>query len=161
MDITLIDEARKRGLGLNRRVLLLFVFLVSLMVLLPNCGKKGPPFLTKSKFSLRVDQLKAERENGRILLKGYVRGENEEISSVTGCRVYQAWYTMDNPPCEGCPIEMKDFKEIKEKVVSGDRFNYEVLDVEKKGIHFFQVRLMGKDGALGPPSDKTKFMIDD
>ena len=135
--------------------------LVALMTVLPNCGKKGPPFLTKSKLSLRVDQLKAERENGRILLKGYVRGEDKIVSGVIGCRVYHAWYTMDNPPCEGCPIEMAVFKEIKEKVVSGDRFNCELLDVEKKGIHFFEVRLMGRDGEVGPPSDKTKLMIDD
>ena len=154
--------AKKGAARLNRLpVFLLAAFLVALMALLPNCGKKGPPFLTKSKLSLRVDQLKGEWENGRVLLKGYVRGENKVISSVTGCRVYHAWYPMDNPPCEGCPIEMAGFKEIKEKVVSGDRFNCEVPDVEKKGIHFFEVRLMGRDGAVGPPSDKVKLRIDD
>jgi predicted small lipoprotein YifL len=154
--------ARKGGPGLNRwPVFFLASFLAALIALLPACGKKGPPFLTESKLSLRVDQLKAERENGRILLKGYVRGEDKIVSSVTGCRVYHAWYTMDNPPCEGCPIEMTGFEEIKEKVVSGDRFNCEILDAEKKGIHFFEVRLMGKNGALGPPSDKAKFTIVD
>jgi len=154
--------ARKGRAGLNRLpVFLLASFLAALIALLPACGKKGPPFLTESKLSLRVDQLKAEWENGRVLLKGYVRGEDKIISSVTGCRVYHAWYTMDNSPCEGCPIEMTGFEEIKEKVVSGDRFSCEIPGVEKKGIHFFKVRLMGKNGALGPPSDKTKLMIDD
>jgi len=153
---------RKGRTGLNLLpVFLLAALAAVLMMLLPGCGKKGPPFLTESKFSLRVDQLKAERENGRILLKGYVRGEDKIVSSVTGCRVYHAWYTMDNPPCEGCPIEMTGLEEIKEEVISGDRFNCEILDVEKKGIHFFEVRLMGKDGALGPPSDKAKFTIVD
>ena len=163
MDRTLIDEEKKKGAAVLNRlsVFLLAALLAALMALLSNCGKKGPPFLTQSKLSLRVDQLKGERENGRVLLKGYVRGEDEVISSVTGCRVYSAWYPMDNPPCEGCPIEMKGFKEIKEKVVSGDRFNCEVLDVEKKGIHFFEVRLMGRGGAVGPPSDKVKLQIED
>ncbi|MCJ7686014.1 MAG: hypothetical protein MUO68_17160 [Desulfobacteraceae bacterium] len=162
MDRKPMHAAKKRAVRLNRLSLfLLAALLVALMALLPNCGKKGPPFLTESKLSLRVNQLKGEWENGRVLLKGYVRDENEEISSVTGCKVYHAWYPMDNPPCEGCPIEMAGFKEIKEKVVSGDRFNCEVPDVEKKGIHFFEVRLMGRDGAVGPPSDKVKLRIDD
>ena len=162
MDRTLIDEVKKGRAVLNRLpVVLLVSLLIVFMAILPKCGKKGPPFLTRMKFSLKVDQLKAERENGRIFLKGYVRDENQGISNVTGCRVYHVWYTMDNPPCEGCPIEMNNFEEIKEKVVSGDRFKYEVPDVEKKGIHFFEVRLMGKNGALGPPSGKAKLRIDD
>ena len=162
MDKTLIYPARKGRARLNRiSVFLSAALLVALMTVLPNCGKKGPPFLTKSKFSLRVDQLKAEKENGRLFLKGSVRGEDKIVSGVIGCRVYHAWYSMDNPPCEGCPIEMAVFKEIKEKVVSGNRFNYEVLDVEEKGIHFFEVRLMGRGGAVGPPSGKAKFRIDD
>jgi len=131
------------------------------MVLLPGCGKKGPPCLSKVKLSLRVDQLKGEWKNGRVLLKGYVRGENNVISRVTGCRVYHAWYPMDSPPCEGCPIQMTGFKEINEQVVSGDRFNCEVPGVKKKGIHFFEVRLIGRDGAVGPTSDRVKLKIED
>lgn len=162
MDRKPMYAAGKGGVGLNRLpVFLLAAFLAALMALLPDCGKKGPPFLTQSKLPLRVDQLKGEWENGRVLLKGYVRGEDKIISSVTGCRVYHAWYPMNNPPCEGCPIEMKGFKEIRGKVVSDDQFDCEVLDVEKRGIHFFEVRLMGMDGAVGPPSDKVKLKIED
>ena len=154
--------AKKGEAGLNRlSVFLSAAFLAVLMVLLPNCGKKGPPFLTESKLSLRVDQLKGEWKNGLVLLKGYVQGEDKIISSVTGCRVYHAWYPTDNPPCEGCPIEMSDFKKINEKIISGDRFSCEIPGVEKKGIHFFEVRLMGKDEVLGPPSGKAKLRIDD
>ena len=117
--------------------------------------------MTKSEFSLRVDQLKGKWENGRVLLNGYVRGEDKVISRVTGCRVYHVWYSMDNPPCGGCPIEMTGFKGIRGKVVSADRFNCEVPGVDKKGIHFFEVRLMGKNGAVGPPSNKVRLKIKD
>ena len=161
MDRKPMYAARKRSAGLNRLpVFFLAAFLAALIALLPACGKKGPPFLTESKLSLRVDQLKGEWENGRVLLKGYVQGEDKEISRVTGCKVYHALYPMDNPPCEGCPIEMSDFKKINEKIISGDRFSCEIPGVEKMGIHFFEVRLMGKDGALGPPSDKVKLRIE-
>ena len=161
MDGKPMYAAKKGRAGLNGPPLfLLAVLLAALMALLPNCGKKGPPFLTENKLSLRVDQLRGEWENGRVLLKGYVPGEDKEICLVTGCRVYREWYPMDNPPCEGCPIEMTGFKEIKEKVVSGDRFNCEVLDVEKGGIWFFEVRLVGSHGAIGPPSERAKVTID-
>ena len=162
MDRTLIDEAKKGAAGLNRLPVFLLAALAAVfMVLLPACGKKGPPFLPEKKLVTKVDRLTGKWENGKVRLEGYIEGDDKRRSDVTGCRVYHAWYPMDNPPCEGCPIEMTGFKEIKEKVVSGDRFNCEVLDVEKKGIHFFEVRLMGRGGAVGPPSDKVKLQIED
>ena len=140
---------------------LLAAFAAVFMVLLPACGKKGPPFLPEKKLVTKVDRLTGKWEDGKVRLEGYIEGDDKRRSDVTGCRIYHTWYPMDNPPCEGCPIEMKDFKEIKEKVVSGDRFNYEVLDVEKKGVWFFQVRLVGRNGAVGPPSERVKVTIDD
>lgn len=162
MDRKPMYAGRKGTARLNRLpVFLLAAVLAALMALLPNCGKKGPPFLTESKLSLRVDQLKGEWENGSVLLEGYVRGENEVISRVTGCRVYHVWYPMDNPPCEGCPIDMADFRDIKEMEISGDRFTCEIPGVKKKGIWFFEVRLIGSHGALGPPSERVKVTIND
>ena len=141
-------------------VFLSAAFAAVFMVFLPACGKKGPPFLPERKFTIKVDRLTGKWDNGKISLEGYVKGDDKRRSDITGCRVYHAWYTKDNPPCEGCPIEMRDFKEIKEKVVSGDRFKCEVIDVDKKGIWFFQVRLVGRNGAVGPPSERVKVVID-
>jgi len=141
-------------------ILFLAVFAAALMALLPACGKKGPPFLPEKKLLLRVDQVEGKWRDGRAFLEGYVGGGEEQISGVTGCRVYHAWYPADNPPCEGCPIEMSGFKEINEKIISGDRFSCDVPGVEKKGIWFFEVRLIGRSGAVGPPSDRIKLKIE-
>jgi len=108
-----------------------------------------------------VDRLTGKWENGKVWLEGYIEGDDKKRSDITGCRVYHTWYPVDNPPCEGCPIEMPDFKEIKEMEISGDRFTCEIPGVKKKGIWFFEVRLIGRNGALGPPSERVKVTIDD
>ena len=162
MHISATYEENRGAARLNRTPLFLMVaFAAVLMVLLPGCGKKAPPFLPEKKFPLRVDQLEGKWEKGRVVLGGYVRAEDKELSHVKGCRVYHSWYPVDDPPCETCPIEMAGFEVIKEKVVSDNRFNCEILDAKKKGIWFFEVRLIGRNGALGPPSDKVKLRIND
>ena len=153
--------ARKGQAGLNRLPVFLLAALAAVfMVLLPACGKKGPPFLPEKKIITKVDRLTGKWENGTIRLEGYIEGDDKRRSDVTGCRIYSVWYPVDNPPCEGCPIEMKDFKEIKEMEISGDRFTCEIPGVKKKGIWFFEVRLIGSHGAIGPPSDKVKLNIE-
>ena len=141
-------------------VFLLIVFAAVLMVLFPGCGKKGPPFLPQHKLNSKVDRLSGKWKDGHVVLDGYVPGEDKKRSDVTGCRIYHAWYSAENLPCEGCPIEMSGFKEINNKIISGDRFNCDIPGIEKRGIWFFEVRLVGKGGALGPPSERVKVTID-
>ena len=162
MDRMLIDEARKGTAGLNRLPVFLLAALAAVfMVLLPACGKKGPPFLPEKKLVTKVDRLTGKWENGKVRLEGYIEGDDKRRSDVTGCRIYRVWYPVDNPPCEGCPIDMADFRDIKEMEISGDRFTCEIPEVKKKGIWFFEVRLIGRNGALGPPSERVKVTIDD
>ena len=161
MDRTLIDAAKKGRAGLNRLPVFLLAALVAVfMVLLPACGKKGPPFLPEKKIITKVDRLTGKWENGTIRLEGYIEGDDKRRSDVTGCRVYHVWYSVDNPPCDGCPIDMADFRNIKEMEISGDRFTCEIPGVKKKGIWFFEVRLIGSHGAIGPSSDKVKLNIE-
>jgi len=130
------------------------------MVLLSACGMKGPPFLPEKKLVTKVDRLTGKWENGKVRLEGYIEGDDKRSSDVTGCRIYRVWYPVDNPPCDGCPIDMTDFRDIKEMEVLGDRFACEIPGVKKKGIWFFEVRLIGRNGALGPLSERVKVMID-
>ena len=161
MDRKPMYAARKRAVGLNRLPVFLLAALAAVfMVLLPACGKKGPPFLPEKKLVTKVDRLTGKWKNGKVRLEGYIAGDDKKRSDVTGCRVYHAWYPMDNPPCEGCPIEMADFIDIKEMEISGDRFTCEIPGVKKKGIWFFEGRLIGSHGAIGPPSERVKVMID-
>ena len=146
---------------MNRLPLFLLVaFAAFFMVLFSGCGKKGPPFLPEKKLTVRVDRLTGKWEDGQVRLKGYIKGDDKKGSDIASCRIYHAWYPADNPPCEGCPIEMTGFNKTMEMEVSGDQFTCDIPGVEKKGIWFFEVRLIGSNGAAGPPSERIKLNIE-
>ena len=141
----------------------LVIFGLVFLVLLA-CGKKGPPFLPERNIPLKVQQLTGEWKNGTVFLKGKVaafRGQNRDRSEVKGCRVYHAWYALEKPPCEGCPVDYSGYREINDEVLRGEGFLCELSVNTKKGIHFFEVRLIGRNGVIGPSSNRLKLTIDD
>jgi len=145
----------KQGVVLG---LLLSVFFMSAF-----CGKKGPPFLPEKEIPFRVEQLKAVCDRDVFYLKGTVfgpQGPVGDFSNITGCRIYHACYDLDNPPCEGCPIDYGPFKEIKGEIVAQGNFSCRVPIKKTKGIHFFKVCLMGPRGETGPFSDRAKLVIE-
>jgi len=147
--------------ALSRISAVLLFLLVSavLMALFPACGKKGPPFLPDKKLAAKVDGLSGKWVDGRIRLEGTIEG-GDMGSEIAGCAIYHAWYPEDHPPCEGCPIEMRAFTDTVETTVSGDCFTCDISVAEKKGIWFFEVRLTGSRGAVGPPSERIRVKIE-
>jgi len=103
-----------------------------------------------------VDNLKVSWQKGIVILEGTVKSEDLDRDRITGCRVFSVWYSIDNPPCETCPIEMNTFQEIQGKVVEGTKFRCEIEKGKRTGITYFQVRLMGRGGRDGPLSDRVK-----
>jgi hypothetical protein len=128
-----------------------------------SCGRKAPPFIPKERVHLRVTQLKGEWAKSGVVLKGRVavpQGGEKEISQITGCRVYHARFSLGNPPCETCPIQYKTYTEIEGEVIQGDRFSSRLKKEKKKGVHFFEVRLISRRGSPGPSSNRVKLTID-
>ena len=120
------------------------------------CGKKSPPFLTAYPVPPRVDSLRVAWTEGIVSLEGSITRESLSEEEITGCRVFGIWYSIDDTPCETCPVEMKTFQEIQGKVVEGTTFRCEIKKEKKEGVFFFQVRLLGRGGTVGPPSDMVK-----
>lgn len=146
------------------RPALLLVTLGLILLSSAPCGKKGPPFLPQRVMPLRVTELKAEREKGGVFLRGRVvgpKGKSRETAEVEGCQVYHARYSISGAPCEGCPIEYGDPKVIKGELITGEGFQCQVPGIERGGIHFFQVLLIGRDGAVSAPSERAKLIIGD
>ena len=137
--------------GKNFLLALLSVLVLSCF----GCGKKGPPFLPAHPVPPRVDNLRVAWKEGTVTLEGTVKGEGLE-ERITGCRVFSVWYSKDDAPCETCPIEMKTFQEIQGKVVVGTTFKCEMEKKKQAGITYFQVKLLGRGGVVGPPSDMVK-----
>ena len=147
----------------QRYAVSLFVFGIALLALL-GCGKKGPPFMPKEDIPLKIIHLTGDWKNGVVFLKGHVASHKisgKKTTDVLGCRVYGARYDLKDPPCEGCPIEYRFIREIKADVISGDEFYCQVPDIVREGVHFFKVHLLGRKGALGPPSNGVRVVIDD
>jgi len=145
-----------------RRGLLLVIYGVGLLGLVA-CGKKGPPFVPKTNPNFSVTQLTAERMDGNVGLSGrlLIHGEQSaEYRLIAGCMVYHASYEKTEPPCEGCPIHYRLLEEIKGQVIFEDRFYCEIPLSSKKGLHFYNVRLINEDGGSGPPSDRAMLTVE-
>ena len=156
-------QGQRGGEGL-KKVQWLFLIISGVMIFSQlSCGRKAPPFVPKDRVHLRVTQLKGEWEKGDVVLKGRVavpQGREKDISKITGCRVYHARFSMGNPPCETCHIKYKTYTVIEGKVIQGDRFSSRLKKEKKKGIHFFEIRLIDRRGAPGPSSNRVKLTID-
>lgn len=142
-----------------------WVFLIILGAILfsqLSCGRKAPPFIPKERIQMRVTRLKGEWKKDSVVLKGRVavhQGQEKAISDIIGCRVYHIRHPLDNPPCEGCPIRYKVYTELKGDFIKGDRFRCQVQKEKKKGVHFFEVRLIGREGTSGPSSNRVKLTV--
>ena len=137
----------------------LLAYLVLSVMLFSGCGKKAPPFPPrKMDFRVKVDQLEGAWEDNAVILKGVVQGEEGLSPLITGCRVYYVWYSLDRPPCEGCPIEMAKFRAVTGNVTDDHQFKCRMTAFKQKGICFIMVRISGKEGVLGPASDRIKLI---
>ena len=145
----------------RKQVYIFFVLGVCFLILMA-CGKKGPPFLPESNVSLKVEQLKGKWENGAVILTGRVQLPQEQkkgTTDITGCIVHHALYAFETPPCDGCPVEYRDKREIRAEVVKGDEFRCEIPEIKRGGIHFFKVYLVSRKGGSGPSSNRLKLVL--
>jgi hypothetical protein len=142
-----------------RKAEILFLAALCGLLVLGACGRKAPPRMPGKSLPLRVVELEAQWEGGTLTLSGRVvpyRAITQETWEVTGCRVYHARYGRDTPPCDDCPINYTGYRELERKVLSRDRFQCSLSMEPSRGIHYFQVRLTGPKGALGPASDRAR-----
>ncbi len=148
---------------MRKRQWIVFILLWALLLIPAACGKKGPPFLPESNIPFRVEQLNAERENEIIILKGRIidpGGKDTDIPGDLDCMVYYAGYSLKNPPCEGCPVHYRLFRGSSEKNIINEEFICKISGKYGKGIHFFKVRLIDTNRAIGPFSDEAKLIIE-
>jgi hypothetical protein len=141
-----------------------FLALLAFVILwAPACGKKGDPFIPEKTIHFYVDDLQGEWQEGFVLLKGVIRSEKKAgapASMIRGCRVHYGQYSIENPPCPGCPVMFRGYHEFGEEVVSDGRFSCKVPGKLKGQIYFFKVYLLGPDNAMGPPSHRIKVAVE-
>ena len=137
------------------------LLLAVILMIFSGCGVKGAPFLTEQKvLTVKVDQMEGAWEDKSLVLKGLIQGDDDSLSPITGCRVYYVWYSPDRLPCEGCPIEMKNFRDVTGRIITDHKFECRLPAFKQKGLCFVMVRLMEKEGRLGPSSNRIKLISD-
>jgi hypothetical protein len=124
-----------------------------------SCGKKEDPFLPVEETNARVTGLQGEWKGDYVLLTGQVQDPAGTAGSIEGCRVYYAIYPWDQPPCEGCPIEYKGFQLFGKEVLTPTGFACKVPGIERENIYYFEVRAVGPNGSLGPPSNRVRVEV--
>ena len=136
-----------------------YLFLAVLLIVHAGCGRKSPPFVPQERdVTAKVAQLEGVWEEKSLILKGLVQGDAGALSQITGCRVYYVWYPVKQPPCEGCPITMTNFRDVTDRIIGDGKFVCRLPAFKQKGICFVTVRIMEKAGRLGPESGRIKLI---
>jgi hypothetical protein len=134
----------------------LFVLLLLICSVMISCGKKGDPFLPAPEDPGRITGLKAEWTGESVLLTGRIEGEIREGG---GIRAYYASYPLDQPPCEGCPIEYQGFESFGREATAGRGFSCLMRPIRPGALYFFEVRVMGPGQRQGPPSNRLRLEV--
>jgi hypothetical protein len=129
----------------------LAVLLVLSLLTAPACGKKAPPRVPKKSFEPAVLDLRGGWADGYVELSGRI-SHPELLEEITGCRVFYAEFPPGQTPCDTCPIEFKGYQGFGPEVIVDGGFLCKVPGKERGLVSFFQVRLAGPEGILGPPS---------
>jgi len=131
-------------------VVLLFFGLVSI-----SCGKKGDPFLPSKETLGQVTDFEGAWTGEEVLLTGRIQ-EPAELGEGRACRVYYAEYPEDRSPCDGCPVEYQGYRSFGSDIVNRGSFSFRMPEVRRGNVYFFEARLVGLDGSLGPPSNRVR-----
>jgi hypothetical protein len=128
-----------------------------------TCGKKTDLSLPKEQLPFQVERLNAFWEDGGVVLNGAIIRFGKQVfgtDEIKGIRLYQARFTLENPPCDGCPIDYPEYRLIWWKPSEPDVFRYATSIEKRKGIYFFRVRFIGRNGQLGPFSNQAKLIAE-
>ena len=137
---------------------LVLVALLLLGVVLCSCGKKGDPFLPAKEPAPKVTGFEGTWNGEDVLLTGRIE-EPAKVREGDGCWVYSALYPLDEPPCEGCPIEYRGYRSFGREALSDGVFTFKMPGIRRGNIYFFEARVIGPEGSLGPPSDTVKVEV--
>jgi hypothetical protein len=104
-----------------------------------------------------VVDLRGAWQGGYIELKG---GIADRDPAVSGSRVHYAIYPVEEPPCDGCPIEFQGFHTFGTESVQEGRFFCKIPGAVKGNLYYFEVQLAGEKGVLGPRSTRAKVVVE-
>ncbi len=146
---------QRRNYLLKNRLLFLLLILSFI-----SCGRKSPLSVHRHTLPFKVVFLQADKKEGVWVVKGEVIGEKKgyKMSDIIGCRIYYSRFSFDKLPCEECPIYLGKLKEVRKNVIKDKLFYLELPWLDKEGVYYIKIRLLGKGNSIGPASDLLKIV---
>jgi len=146
---------------LTRLSYLMIASLMALSLLQSGCGRKAWPRAAQSNNQMTVLELKTYRQGEEGIIEGVLMGLEEGKGAgqdFSGFRIYHTAFPLSAEPCEGCPIQYTDVSDQRAKLDEAGRFLIELGGLKKGEVHFFELRVLGADGSLGPSSTRVKLI---
>jgi len=133
--------------------------LIALFLLLPGCGKKGPPVPPRQSPVPSVSDLKYRIDGSLLTLTWTIPKEKEgEKTAFDGFILYRYKSPISNSPCKNCPKLFHKVADIKIDTFGNGIKNMKHRDEVEKGFAYtYKVILYTKNGASGVDSNYVIF----
>jgi len=133
--------------------------LIALFILLPGCGKKGPPVPPRQSPVPSVSDLKYSIDGSILTLTWTIPKEKEGDKTVfDGFIVYRYKSPITNSPCKNCPKLFHKVADITIDTFGNGVKNIKYRDEVEKGFAYtYKVILYTKNGESGADSNYVNF----
>jgi len=137
--------------------------LIALFILLPGCGKKGPPVPPRQKPIPSVSDLKYSIDGSILTLTWTIPKEKENLKTAfNGFIVYRYKRPISDSPCKNCPKLFQQVADIPtENTIDAPGYedkNIEYREEIQKGfVYTYKVVLYTKNGVSSADSNHVDF----
>jgi len=133
--------------------------LIAVFILLPGCGKKGPPVPPRHKPVPAVSDLKYGIDGNILTLTWTIPKEKEKAKSAsTGFIVYRSKRPISDSDCKNCPKLFQKVSDITIDTPGYENKNMEYREeIEKGFVYAYKVVLYTKSGAQSRDSNNINF----
>jgi len=133
--------------------------LIAVFILLPGCGKKGPPVPPRHKPVPAVSDLKYGIDGNILTLTWTIPKEKEKAKSAsTGFIVYRSKRPISDSDCKNCPKLFQKVSDITIDTPGYENKNMEYREeIEKGFVYAYKVVLYKKSGAQSRDSNNINF----
>jgi fibronectin type 3 domain-containing protein len=134
------------------------ILLITLLMVVSGCAKKGPPVPWESIVPKRIVDLEATPREGRLLLEWTIPKENTDKSPLTdlaGFQILRSEGALIGDECRGCGEKTKVIHEMKFDIKEEAKKKMAVFfeDQEARKVYVHQVVSINKRGYPSAPSN--------
>jgi len=137
--------------------------LIALFILLPGCGKKGPPVPPRQKPIPSVSDLKYSIDGNILTLTWTIPKEKENLKTAfNGFIVYRYKRPISDSPCKNCPKIFQQVADIPtENTIDAPGYEDKNIEyrkeIEKGFVYTYKVVLYTKNGVSSADSNYVDF----